>query len=292
MIIVNLKGGLGNQMFQYALAHVLAVRNGSRVACDRRFLDEYNQRRPIGYMPRDLELGGFGIPVEPPDSRSLTRTMMFPSSYAVRAKIGAVLDRLGYCTIFERDRVYEARVLERRERTLYLDGHWQSERYFAECRNAIRELFTRHTPRFESPAHAALEFDPDRSVCIHVRRGDFIGSREHDCLPPAYYETAVRLAAERSQEALRPYVFSDDIEWCRVHLPFLRDAVFVTPSNPVVDLHRMRTFRHFVIPNSSFAWWSAWLSDAPGKLVIAPRRWSGTLPPEAVDIVPPEWLTI
>ena len=292
MIVVNLKGGLGNQMFQYALAHVLAVRNGGRVACDRRFVDEYNHRQPIRYMPRDLELGDFGIPVEPPDRRSLIRTLMFPSSYAVRAKIGAVLDRLGYCAIIERGRVYEARVLDRGDRTLYLDGYWQSERYFAECRNEIRELFTCHTSRFESPASATLAINPDRSVCIHVRRGDFIGSQEHDCLPPAYYETAVRMVEERSHAALRPYVFSDDIEWCRVHLHFLRDAVFVTPNRPVVDLHRMRTFRYFVIPNSTFAWWSAWLSDAPGKLVIAPRRWSGTLPPEAVDMVPLDWLTV
>ena len=292
MIIVNLKGGLGNQMFQYALAHVLAVRNGSRVACDRRFLYEYNRRRPIGYMPRDVELAGFGIPVEPPDRRSLTRTLMFPSSYAVRTKIAAALDRLGCCTLVERRRVYDERVLNRTDRTLYLDGYWQSERYFAEYRNEIRELFTCHTSRFESPASATLAINPDRSVCIHVRRGDFIGSQEHDCLPPAYYETAVRMVEERSHAALRPYVFSDDIEWCRLHLHTLRDAVFVKPSGPVVDLHRMRTFRHFVIPNSSFAWWAAWLANTPGKLVVAPRRWSGTLPQEAVDIVPPDWLTV
>ena len=292
MIIVNLKGGLGNQMFQYALAYVLAARNGSQVACDRRFLDEYNQRLPLGYTPRNIDLAEFGIPIEPPDRQSLIRTLMVAPSYGVRTRIADVLDRFGYCTLVERGRRYEERVLNRKDRTLYLDGYWQSERYFDECGDEIRGLFTRRKTRFASQGNDTHVIDPNRSLCIHVRRGDFIDSQEHDCLPLGYYESAVRMVEERSQVALRPYVFSDDIEWCRLHLRSLQGAVFVKPNHPVADMHLMRTFRYFVIPNSSFAWWAAWLADTPGKLVVAPRRWSGTLPPEAVDIVPPDWLTI
>ena len=297
MIIVNLKGGLGNQTFQYALAYVLARRNESQVACDQRFLDERNRRRPRGYMPRDVGLGDFGISVESPDRLSLIRTLMFPPSYAARAAIASVLDRLGSCTLVERRRTFEPRVIKHREPTLYLDGYWQSEHYFDGRHDDIRRLFATggkalHWAR-ELPV-ITPEIVGD-AACVHVRRGDFVGSREHDCLPSNYTTQAFQRLQDRVGRPLRPYVFSDDHRWCQRHIELPNEPIFVACSpeatNPAATLACMRQFRYFVIPNSTFGWWGAWLAAPEGKVVVAPRRWSGTLAVDKVDIVPPDWLT-
>jgi hypothetical protein len=297
LIIVNLKGGLGNQMFQYAIAYVLAARNNTIVACDTRFLTEMNRALPTGYVPRTPELDTLGIEILPPTRQSLGRTLMLCERYAVRQSLARVLDHLGWCTLVERGRTYEPRVLERSDATLYLDGYWQSERYFDGRHDEIRQLFTAR--RSTSLKEDLSILSPDMigyTACINVRRGDFIGSREHDCLPSDYTTQAFEILQGRVGRPLRPYVFSDDHRWCQQHLDLPNEPVFV-PFDPAAVssasyLARMSQFRYFVIPNSTFGWWAAWLAAPEGKVVVAPRRWSGTLPPDKVDIVPPDWLTV
>jgi len=297
VIIVNLKGGLGNQMFQYALAYVLAQRNDTTVACDTRFLTEMNCALPAGYVPRAAELDTLGIEMLPPTRKELGPTWMVSERHAVRQSLARVLDRLGWCTLVERGRTFEPRVLERRDATLYLDGYWQSERYFDGRHDEIRRLFTtREAFRNASDLPIVPPDSIEQAACINVRRGDFVGSREHDCLRSDYTTQAFKTLQDRVGRLLRPYVFSDDYRWCQRHVKLPNEPVFVPFSSDACSsasyLARMSQFRYFVIPNSSFAWWAAWLAAPEGKVVVAPRRWSGTLPVDKVDIVPPDWITV
>jgi hypothetical protein len=297
LIIVNLKGGLGNQMFQYALAYVLAQRNDTTVAFDTRFLSEMNRKRPRGYVPRTPELNTLGIGLKPPTRQDLRRTLMVSDRHAVREPLARVLDRLGWCTVVERVRSFEPRVLERRDATLYLDGYWQSERYFAGRHGEIRRLFTtREITSRESPLPIMPPEVVGHAACVNVRRGDFIGSQEHDCLPSDYTAHAFNMLQERVGRPLRPYVFSDDFRWCERHVGLPNEPVFIPffpeATSSASYLACMSQFRHFVIPNSTFGWWAAWLAAPEDKVVVAPRRWSGTLPADEVDIVPPDWLTV
>jgi hypothetical protein len=284
-------------MFQYALAYSLARRNGSTPACDLRFLNEFNAAKPPGYMPRDLEIDSYGIRIATAPKAALAKTLMLANSYRSRSKLSRILDAIGWCTLVERKRSFEPRVLARRDSTLYLDGYWQSQQYFVDNRDEIRKLFA--LPR----SHAALQSLPTLSaaategvVCINVRRTDFVQSVEHDCLPVDYHLRALQKIEAEVGKRLQPYVFSDDIRWCRANLSFLHDPVFIQ-FHPGLHasaayLECMRQFQYFVIPNSTFAWWAAWLADEANKIVVAPSRWSGSLAPKAVDIVPPDWLTM
>lgn len=297
MIIVNLKGGLGNQMFQYALAYNLSRRNGSAPACDLRFLNEFNAVKPRGYVPRVLEIDSYGIPIVAPQRTDLARTLMLSSSYRVRSQSARLLDKIGWCTLVERRRSFEPRILARRDTTLYLDGYWQSQQYFVECRDEIRELYA--FPRSHE-AFQKLPVLPEATaaskVCINVRRTDFVQSVEHDCLPADYHSRGLQKLQAEVGRRLQPYVFSDDIKWCQKNLTFLGEPIFVQfhpgPLASAAYLECMKQFRYFVIPNSSFAWWAAWLASEAGKIVVAPSRWSGTLGRDAIDIVPAEWLRV
>ena len=297
MIIANLKGGLGNQMFQYALAYVLAQRNETTVACDTRFLTEMNRKRPRGYVPRMPELDSLGIELRPPSRRDLRRTLMLSERYSLRHRFARASDRFGWCTLVERHRTFEPRILARRDTTLYLDGYWQSERYFDGRHDEIRRLFTAR--KYPCRTSDLPDMPPEivgHLACVNVRRGDFVGSNEHDCLQSDYTMQAFNMLQERVGRPLRPYVFSDDHLWCERHIDLPNHPVFVpfasVPSGSAAYLACMSQFRYFVIPNSTFGWWAAWLAAPEGKVVVAPRRWSGTLPADEVDIVPSDWLTV
>lgn len=297
MIIVNLKGGLGNQMFQYALGHVLAAHSASAVACDLRFLRQFNHLRPHGYVPRQQELSGFGIDVKEPSAWSLTRTFMIDPSYTRRQRLAYLLDKMGVRVIYERQRTFESRVFRRRCSLIYLDGYWQSPQYFQAAPERVRALYPLSVENFDSLGLPRLgSKEVEEAICVNVRRRDFVGSKEHDCLPPDYYERGLEVISLKAPKAQRIYIFADDIDWCAKNFGAPRDVSFVRFPDcvhaSVAYMNCMRQFKYFVIPNSTFAWWAAWLSNCGGKVVVAPRRWSGTLPESAIDIVPADWLTI
>jgi hypothetical protein len=137
------------------------------------------------------------------------------------------------------------------------------------------------------------------AVAVHVRRGDYVSDPSiaafHGLCGLDYYEAAFeRIEAAVSRP--RYFVFSDDLPWARGHLRFRHPAVFVdhnTTAPPCEDLRLMAACRHFVIANSSFSWWGAWLSRQPeaDKLVIAPRRWF-LVPDANLDRTPPSWVRL
>jgi hypothetical protein len=222
---------------------------------------------------------------------------MIDPNYTRRQKLAHVLDKLGIRVIYERQRTFESRVLRRRCSTIYLDGYWQSPQYFQAAPEKVRALYPLSLETFESLGLPRLgSREVDEAICVNVRRSDFVGSKEHDCLPPEYYRSGLEAIGRKALGARRVYIFSDDINWCVKSFGALKDVSFVRfpdcvhPS--VAYMNCMRQFKYFVIPNSTFAWWAAWLSNAPGKIVVAPRRWSGILPETAIDIVPADWLTI
>jgi hypothetical protein len=287
MIVVALKGGLGNQLFQYALGRKLAMAHGAELVLDTSALDS---ERPHGDTCRPFTLGGFRIAARiatPEETRRLKRPFGFASK-AWRTFSTKVLRRhhIGF----------EPSVLRMRG-DAYLDGYWQSYKYFEDIRDALlAELTLKELSPAASAMLARIAAEP-AAVAIHVRRGDYAASapanRTHGTCSPEYYRRAIASIKERAPGAAW-FVFSDDPAWVREHISFPSEPVFVSGNGlgDAEELALMAVCKHAVIANSTFSWWGAWLNRNPEKIVVAPRPWSNTGKPSLADIIPPSWILL
>lgn len=297
MIIINLKGGLGNQMFQYGLAYALHKKLKKNIYCDVRLQNEYKVNPPPRNVPRNIELDLFDIDIIEPSQLNLIKVMQFSKSYKIRNYLAYFFDKFEFLVLRERGRIYEPRVFKYKYKNLYLDGYWQSEMYFKDLRDDILKLFNfNKLIKLENNISFIKTLDIETSVCINVRRTDFLNNPEHNVVDINYYKDALSLISKKIGNNLTLYIFSDDLNWCRKNFSFCSKVNFMD-HNWIGDryynyLYLMTCFKNFIIPNSSFAWWGAWLSISPNKIVVAPKKWSGLVNNSEIDIVPSNWIKI
>ena len=192
----------------------------------------------------------------------------------------------------------------------YLEGFWQTEKYFLPIEKDIRRLFTFRPPLSEQSAalkdeiHSYKDKGEDfSSASIHVRRGDYLATQSLHVCTETYYNNAIVYVQKKYPQAVF-YVFSDDLDWCRKNLDFCgAKAIFVgwnTGSDSWQDMALMSLCRFNIIPNSSFSWWAAWLNNNPDKLIIAPSVWNrreleykdSYYKYNYSDIVPESWIRL
>jgi len=256
MVISKIMGGLGNQMFQYAAGLSLSIDRGEILFLD---ISPY-----INYDKRKFQLDGF------PEIRRRIQTgevrIFGPGDH-----VEAICVRDDFMTF------------SFPECNVYLDGYWQSERFFHNNADLIRR-------EFALPGSVAPGIQD--SVSVHVRRTDYLNSNGfHPVLPPSYYDAAMSAIGG----GRRAFVFSDDIEWCRTGLesPHFVGAEFVSGGDEFHDLRLMSSAAHNIIANSSFSWWGAWLNQTPGRTVVAPRTWFGDVSGiDSSNMLPGGWVTI
>lgn len=289
--ICELTGGLGNQLFQYAAARALCIRE-SRTLYFAWHLYRTNTARR--FMLDHFELGPEVCPS--PLGRAVLCGLGLRSPLLGR-KAGKLwqrlcwLDRLGEPQ-FSYTPLASARV------GVVLDGYFQSWRYFVEQQDAIRAGLTLRRP-LTGPSGALLaRIQADNAICVHVRRGDYVANpvnvAYHGALDLSYYRRALEALGAAAEGAVL-YVFSDDPAWCREHLALDRPTVVVEPSHPDrpwEDLRLMSACRHFVVANSSFSWWGAWLSTFADKRVVAPKVWFAGADHDTRDLCPPDWMRL
>ena len=255
---VQLMGGLGNQMFQVAAAYAHCRRSGKTLKISQRSMGA------TGYKPTYWD------------------TYMRDLKANVSARKSGVSWK-------EPSFAYTPIPAE----TQVLAGYYQSSRYFHDCAADIRKLFhpgpATHIKMLK--AHGGLLVSKPYATVVHIRRGDYFGSDElrerHGILTADWYRRALTKAKVESKDVL---VFSDDLAWCS-GLDFLQGATFVDEPDEVVALHLMSQFRHFILSNSSFSWWAAWLSGAED--VVVPGSWFGPSgPQDTQDIYEPNWVPL
>ena len=147
----------------------------------------------------------------------------------------------------------------------------QSERYFSPVKNNIITRFG---------GSSIKEFGMDNSICVHIRRGDYLDDKHRDILyvcSDDYYKKAIN-KMEELQDSCKYFVFSDDIEWVKNHLLFLseKNTIFVyndEADSVIKDFEIMKSCHHFIISNSTLSWWAQYLGHYDDKIVIAPSRW-------------------
>lgn len=293
MIIVRLLGGLGNQMFQYAFGRRLADGLGVPLKLDVTAFDTF-------YDKRRYELGGLCVAAELATAEEIARASQgrFPGLRARLRRVLAAIPPEPRTVIHERDYAFDPAML-RLPDGAYLDGYWQSERYFDAVAERLRRELVPCTPLHASAAGLAQRMSQGNSVSLHIRRGDYVHEPEvssvHLTCDDAYYARCLAHIAAHV-EAPQLYVFTDEPEWVREHMHFPFPATLVADTcraSDVEELWLMHFCRHHILANSSFSWWGAWLDARPNKLVLLPRRWFRDRGPEiTASNVVPGWITL
>ncbi len=282
MIVVALDGGVGNQLFQYAAARALALRLGVPVGLDTRWYAGRGRR---------YALDRFKISTEPVDPAMLP------------FRDGKILGRLlsgrgGRLQVYrEKGLAFDPAVPALGDGT-YLRGVFQSERYFADEQSAIRrDLAFIDPPDAENRAVLTEIGKAQRSVSLHVRRGDYVANPKiasvHGTVSLDYYARALALVAARIEADPLVFVFSDDPAWAADNLQLgvpTRILGHNGDARAIEDLRLMAACRHHILANSSFSWWGAWLDPSPDKIVVAPEPWFRTL--DGSTIVPDRWIRL
>ena len=292
MIIIRLKVGMGNQMFQYAFGRSMAERLGTELFLDLSLL--LDRGRGENGLNRDFDLDYFNI-----DPQFGIEPQLLRSAYRVRSpKIGKFIRSL---VAFNRSYVKEAHfhvveeVLRCPQPDAIYEGWWQSERYFSEIRDRIRREFSFKDPPLPEAGELFGQIEHSNSICLNVRRTDFLQVPTLNTTDKGYFLRAAREMAERVADP-HFFVFSDDVEWCRAQLqleyPFRIVGHEVKGRKFGNYLRLMMSCKHFIIPNSSFAWWAVWLSCNPSKVVIAPKNWFNDDALDTVDLVPEAWIRL
>ncbi len=262
MITVKLKGGLGNQMFQYAYGRSLSLDKNDSLK-----LDLGNIIYPSKHdTPRAYGLDKFNIQA----------TLYIPkNNYFIKRFFSKILGK-----IWKKE------------------SYFHSEKYFRNNAKIIVNDFKLKNPPRNTSSETAFVIKASISpVSIHIRRGDYVNDSKtntyHGVIDIDYYERAINYIKKYYKDS-NFFIFSDDIEWVKKNLNIQSDTVLVSrPEIPdYEELFLMSLCKHNIIANSSFSWWGAWLNQNPDKIVIAPKRWFRDKSIDTTDICPPEWIRL
>jgi hypothetical protein len=282
-VIVELRGGLGNQMFQYATGRRLALTRDAPLVLDPARLPADGRSFDLALLHIEAAIRPGAFPA--PASGRLARLRRGLS----RGTVNAVA-------------MYEESGLAFDERVLNLDvpvmlrGYWQSARYFDDIRERLRDEFRVRSAPDATTSVMLAEILDSAAVAIHVRRGDMASNPEYrkhyGICGPEYFRRAAELIRAAVPDA-RFFAFSDDLAAARVALRQIDGVRFVERAHSAVDdLRLMNACRHYIISNSTFGWWGAWLTARSPSMVIAPTPFANTPALNAPDIIPAGWTRI
>jgi Glycosyl transferase family 11 len=296
MVIVKIWGGLGNQMFQYALGRRIALDNNLPLKLDITSgfrNDFYNRRYSLHHFNIIEDIASS----EELDRMRRSRSLLFRVGNRFRPYYKHYVVREN--KLFK----FDPKII-RSYKDVYLEGYWQTQKYFEAIQNLIRQEFIVKDPPEGFNAEVANEIINVDSVCVHVRQlhgmsrnlADQRGVTFHGTNSLEYYERGIHFLATRLKD-VRFFVFADDPSWGRTNLTKLPYSFcFVTHNREdrdYEDLRLMSLCKHHVISNSTFSWWAAWLSSSsPDKTVVAPRKWFNDPQYQSNDIIPELWVTM
>lgn len=297
MILIRIMGGLGNQMFQYAVGKALAYRNKTDLKVDLSLLRDGESNEKAIY--RDYELGKvFGIEAAIASNREVEYYNPTPHHWGAR-----IVNRLRNIvappqTFIEQGHRFNPKVLDLSD-NYCLVGTYQSPKYFAAIENNLRQDFSFQNPLSPKAQALVSQMKSVNAISLNVRRGDYVKNPHYrqilGFVGLEYYARALAYLKEYLSQ-LYVFIFSDDIDWCQQNMTLDIPHTFVTRdyilNGPEDDLQMMSHCQHFILANSTFAWWGAWLSRYPGKIVITPSNWSADGSLDTQDLVYPHWIRL
>lgn len=293
MIKVKIQAGLGNQMFQYALARAIQENTGKDVVLDLSFY------APGGVVPGDIPRG-YEL-----DKYNLNPMLKMDSAATPRKD--TLLEKILRRLRRESAWVFYPKYLQPKDGS-HLIGFWQSEKYFQNIADVIKKEFTLKD-KIENRAENDLAkeylekiLDSKNSISVNVRRGDYAHNKNsrkyHGLLERYYYIRGVEYIVKEKnylKEDTKIFIVSDDIVWCRENLTELKkfgSVIFVPQEISATDtIYLMSKCQNNVLANSSFSWWGAWLNENREKIVVAPKSWTRAKV-KATDVCSPSWIRL
>lgn len=294
MIVIKLIWGLGNQLSQYAMGRHIAVKNNTNLLLDRSSFETYSLHK--------YSLNHFKIQANFASKNDIPwYEIRFKNRYFdfILNKIKPFIRTKQH--IIEKGLAFNEEYLQIQWDYLYLEWYWQTEKYFIDIENIIREELQFETPPSHQNQILIDEIDAQsHAVSLHIRRGDYVSNKVsngvHGTCDIDYYIRAATYISEHYPKA-KFYIFSDDIPWVRENLILPYPMHFVDHNDASANYEDMRLMSHCshnIIANSTFSWWGAWLNSNPEKIVIAPKQWFNSIEhlSESDDVVPQKWVRL
>lgn len=290
MIITRLQGGLGNQMFQYALGRQLSKKLEVELLLDTTLYSNSG----IDKYPREYGLKHFNIIEKIADTKDIARCR-----YPHGVIIGKILDKISY-TFFRKNNIKFNPVILSSKDNSYLDGFWQSYKYFDNIRDTLLNDFSLKRPLSDNAEKIFQDIkNSHNSVSLHVRRGDYVENKKNiniygDHCNQEYYNKAISYITDKVGANIHVFVFSDDIDWVKDNINIPYDKTYIA-EHSAPDFERMILMSkcdYHIIANSTFGWWGAWLDNKESSIVISPSIWTPGIDLPIDDIIPPKWIKI
>ncbi|MEB2782621.1 alpha-1,2-fucosyltransferase [Algoriphagus sp. C2-6-M1] len=290
---VSIYGGLGNQMFQFALAIVLDVEGiPTKISIRNFFVYNHHQGFELSKV--------FSVPLRPIDKVKIFLLEWGAPVWKLKlvrwfmSRFINIYNKYDNSKFNEKGEfIYDSTVFNVKNSMII--GTWQSEGYLINHEKLIKEVFNFNKPKDYKNSTLSKKIFDSNSVAVHVRRGDYTSmewkSSHMVITDPKYYIDSI---AKLRSKLVNPvfYFFSDDISWIKNNFKG-DDFVFVSHNkngNSYIDMYLMSLCKHFIIANSTFSWWAAWLSTNPDKLVIMPEPWLKNI--QTPGIYPESWLPV
>ncbi len=192
----------------------------------------------------------------------------------LQRKVAPILSKYGVCYFVKG--YYNFKLDKIAKKDIYFAGFFESDKYFNNIREELLEEFTPKEEKLEKNKELYQSIENSNSVCVTIRRGDFLSKefeKEHYVCTKEYFYRAIELIKEKIDNP-KFFIFSDDVNWCKNNMTFPEGTVFETGNDPVWEkLRLMYSCKHFIISNSTFSWWAQYLSRNNDKIVIAPNKW-------------------
>ena len=263
-MVVNINGGLGNQMFQYAFGYAYSRQHNEKLKMDVFYLG-LDKQRQLGINKYNLtytQVGRLRGAIYYSIRKLIKNGLRLRSWNRISKTVGEISP-------------YDYQYIN--GKNLFAIGVWMNTRYFEDYREELLQEYTYKRKITKEQRLLIKKIASENSLAIHVRRGDYL-KPENDVyhnMSKTYYMNAINYLKDK-YDISTIYFFSDDIPWCKSEYSELEEAVFVDDrlsGNPYIDMELMRNCKYFITANSTFGWWGAWLSTRKYKVMIAPRIW-------------------
>jgi hypothetical protein len=268
MIYCNLKGGLGNMLFQIAATKSFAIDRDNECSFPNlkkhlEYLDSDNNHNPdLKHSMEYLKLFK-NLNITPPIDGENVRVIHYP---------------------------FEFIDLEFNDKNVIVDGFFQSEKYFKHNRKEILKLIDFSFIPKEYIENKYSFIKNKKTTSIHIRRGDYVNFPNiHPTQSLEYYKQSIDILKDMTDLFI---VFSDDINWCKENIK-LENIIYIDDEKDYIELYLMSLCDNNITANSSFSWWGAWLNETPNKIVIGPLKWFGNdIQLYTGDILPNNWIKL
>jgi hypothetical protein len=299
-LTVYCKGGLGNQLFQFVIGYILAKKNKINLRINIESYNSYDRQFELDRFPEIYKLN---IPKIKNDNFFAKIYLYLYHKFYKIVKISGIYNFINYFFFLDKQEfekspfIFNGDLLEKKiVKNVSIIGFFQSEKYFIHYKKIVLKLFSFPKIKDKLLQKYLNLIKNKNSVAIHVRRGDYLNNPKvryvHGILKEDYYKKSISYLKKRVKNPFF-FIFSDDVELVKKTFFFFNKEkfIFIDAKSSINALHLMSNCKHFIIANSTFSWWGAWLSKNKHKIICAPKKWLRAKI-STPDIIPDSWVKI